>query len=182
MEIRHSELVGGRLDFAYLCNDRGYKTAVEVGTDRGLFARGFLERWTGEMLYCVDLYDAYGEMPWDREADYFTAIHVLIPYAHRTRLLRCSSLNAATWMRIHDVSVDFAYIDACHDYEAVMDDVATWYPRVRAGGVLAGDDFDTGHPGVMQAVTEFAGRMGVEVQLTTDYNRPPSWFIEKPLL
>lgn len=176
----HSELIGGRLDFAYLCNDRGYRIAVEVGTDRGLFARGFLERWTGEMLYCVDPYASYGDMPWDREADFQTAIHVLLPYADRTRLLRCPSQHAAEWLRVRDIEPEFVYIDACHSYASISDDLAIWYPRVRYSGVLAGDDFDTEHEGVMRAVTEFAERMKVEVQLTTDYNRPPSWFIEKP--
>lgn len=38
-------------------------------------------------------------------------------------------------------SVDFAFIDAGHTYEAVSGDIAAWWPRVRPGGLLAGHDY-----------------------------------------
>ncbi len=50
---------------------------------------------------------------------------------------------------------------------------------MREGGILAGDDFDIHHPGVMQAVKEFAEELDLRVDLTTDYDRGPSWYIEK---
>lgn len=51
------------------------------------------------------------------------------------------------------MSVDFAYIDAAHDYESVRRDILAWLPRMKPGGLLAGDDYEY-WPGVRQAVDE----------------------------
>jgi hypothetical protein len=77
------------------------------------------------------------------------------------------------------VTVDFVYIDGSHSYESVRNDIAAWWPLVAPGGILAGDDYGRQLPGVVQAVDEFAIANGLTVQLTTDYDREPSWFIEK---
>ena len=51
-------------------------------------------------------------------------------------------------------SLDFVYIDACHDYRKVKNDICAWLPRVRSGGIIAGHDYDRHHGGVMKAVDE----------------------------
>lgn len=40
-----------------------------------------------------------------------------------------------------DGTVDFVWIDANHEYEAVKADIEVWLPKVRAGGVIAGHDY-----------------------------------------
>jgi hypothetical protein len=53
-------------------------------------------------------------------------------------------------------SVDFVFIDAGHDYQSVLSDLAAWWPRVKPGGVLAGHDYgDPAWPGGKQAVDQF---------------------------
>tara|TARA_Y100000310_G_scaffold343561_1_gene451810 strand:- start:1886 stop:2479 length:594 start_codon:yes stop_codon:yes gene_type:complete len=37
-------------------------------------------------------------------------------------------------------SLDFVLIDASHKYKDVKDDIKNWLPKVRKGGILAGDD------------------------------------------
>ena len=51
-------------------------------------------------------------------------------------------------------SIDFAFIDASHLYKAVLADVKSWYPKIKAGGIIAGHDYDERF-GVVQAVNEF---------------------------
>lgn len=53
-------------------------------------------------------------------------------------------------------SLDFVLLDASHDYESVYRDLESWYPRVRPGGVIAGDDYTW--KGVRRACDEFFGR------------------------
>lgn len=62
--------------------------------------------------------------------------------------------------RYADESLDVVFIDACHTYECVKEDIAAWLPKVKKGGYLAGHDYytwKTNHDGVRQAVDEFFG-------------------------
>lgn len=54
-----------------------------------------------------------------------------------------------------DESIDFIHIDAAHDYENVMNDIKAWYPKIKPGGLITGDDY--GWEGVYRAVNEFFG-------------------------
>lgn len=64
-----------------------------------------------------------------------------------------SSLEAS--MRFEDRSVDFIFIDAGHDKNSVAADIKAWTPKLKPGGVIAGDDINW--PGVMEAVSEAFG-------------------------
>jgi hypothetical protein len=44
-----------------------------------------------------------------------------------------------------DEFFDFMYIDAGHDYPNVMKDLRVWWPKLRVGGMMAGDDFADMH-------------------------------------
>lgn len=51
-----------------------------------------------------------------------------------------------------DGSCDVVWLDADHSYEAVKADIAAWWPKVRMGGYLGGDDW--AFRGVRSAVSE----------------------------
>jgi SAM-dependent methyltransferase len=61
-----------------------------------------------------------------------------------------------------DESVDWVYVDGDHHYLAVKADLEAWYPKLRPGGILGGDDFGLDDKwwgdGVTRAVREFAAR------------------------
>lgn len=108
-----------------------------------------------------------------------TAAAVLAPYAGRARIIRGKSPAVIEglpwWVRDH---LGFVYIDGDHSYEAVATDIAAWWPILSEVGVLAGHDYDDTHPGVIQAVNEFAGAVGRQVYLTGS-DALPSWYIYK---
>ena len=52
-------------------------------------------------------------------------------------------------------SLDFIFIDACHDYECVVDDLNAWFPKLKKNGIIAGHDYYAGFYGVEKAVNEF---------------------------
>lgn len=63
-------------------------------------------------------------------------------------------------------SLDFVFIDAGHSYEDVFADIKAWYPKVRAGGLIAGHDFVPGHPAgdlVVKAVLDFFDDANLEI-------------------
>ena len=79
--------------------------------------------------------------------------------------LPLDSLNAADLLRLLEVSPDMIHLDGAHDYESVAADLRSWWPRLKPGGVLIGDDYhdDPNHwPGVRRAFDEFFGAIGLQ--------------------
>lgn len=63
-------------------------------------------------------------------------------------------LSVEVSKQFDDNSLDTVFIDATHTYEAVKEDIAAWLPKVKIGGILAGDDYVKPWPGVIKAVDE----------------------------
>jgi hypothetical protein len=101
----------------------------------------------------------------------------------RIRVQRMWSAEAAaSWP---DASFDYVYVDADHTYDGVRDDLRCWFPKVRAGGVLAGHDYRKENRrspirfGVVQAVTEFLQAHGLQEYFHVSAEKWPSWFVLK---
>lgn len=93
-----------------------------------------------------------------------------------------TSRMAARLLRAMRVQVEMVHLDAAHEYAMVNDDLAAWWPLVRPGGVLLGDDFTPFWPGVVRAACEFARAY----QLRLHTNLSPregagKWWAFKPL-
>lgn len=85
-------------------------------------------------------------------------------FGKRFELWRETSHEASR--RVPNESVDFVFIDGDHRHEAVLQDLTDWWPKVRGGGLLVGDDFMW--PGVQSAVEEFFGKSQTHVVLATE--------------
>jgi len=65
---------------------------------------------------------------------------------------------------------DYIYIDGDHRYSEVKKDIENYWNKVEDGGLLAGHDFATNETGVIQAVTEFAVKNNLKLNvLNTDW-------------
>jgi hypothetical protein len=71
-------------------------------------------------------------------------------YSNRT-IHRQRTADAAS--RFDDASIDFVWVDAGHEYEDVIADLRAWWPKIKPGGVIGGDDLPM--DGVKKAVEEF---------------------------
>ena len=60
-----------------------------------------------------------------------------------------------------DASLDFIFIDAAHDYDSVVKDLAAWYPKLKPDGIFAGHDYPWHE--VQKAVDEHAQANGYAV-------------------
>ena len=172
-----------------LLNLRG--RGVEIGVQRGTYSTVLLTTWAGQHLTCIDPWRSFDPASYHdtanveqsrQDANFETTRQRLAPFGTRASQLRKTSAEAAP--DFADASLDFAYIDAQHHYEAVVEDIALWWPKVRPGGILAGHDYLDGMVsgtdfGVKRAVDEFAHNHHLRTiaSLETDY---PSWFIVKP--
>ena len=69
-------------------------------------------------------------------------------------------------------SLDFIFIDTYLTYEQVVDDVRSWYPIVKSGGLFAGHDWHTTI--VRKGVTEIRDEVEPDAVIT-GYNECWSW-------
>lgn len=77
----------------------------------------------------------------------------LEPVMGIVRMLPVPSLEAAAMFA--DNSIDFVYIDGSHEYDDLKADIIAWGPKVKNGGIIAGDDYGVGrHPDVKKVVDE----------------------------
>jgi hypothetical protein len=86
-----------------------------------------------------------------------------------------TSAAAAHILRGLPLRISGVHIDASHEYADVMRDATDYWSILSAGGVLIGDDYDKGWPGVVRAVDDFGRAIGGLV--TIDH---PKWLAQKP--
>jgi hypothetical protein len=68
-----------------------------------------------------------------------------------------------------DAYFDWVYIDGNHLYEFVKQDLTLYYPKIKPGGIVLGDDYNTAgwwEDGVTRAVDEFAAASGLTLTVT----------------
>ncbi len=91
--------------------------------------------------------------------------------------IKSTSLNAAK--QFEDNSIDFVHIDASHEYKDVLDDIKAWYPKVKPGGIISGDDYILCWDGVVNAVNEYFEGKNLYI-INYDSNGGRVWSHTKP--
>lgn len=75
------------------------------------------------------------------------------------------ALSDAAANDIANDSLDWVYIDGDHSYEGIMADLTNYYPKVKVGGYLIGDDYDDTQwyaKDVIKATNEFAEQPAIK--------------------
>jgi len=137
------------------------RRCVELGTWRGASAIAFaheLRTWGG-VLTCVDTWMgavAYGGTVVGAPQMIFECATNLVATGVAPSVRLVASLTTAAAAAWQDGPIDFLYVDADHSYESTSADLESWWPHVRVGGLVAGDDYDNHmYPGVKLAWDEF---------------------------
>lgn len=181
-----------REELPLLLNARGLTDiAVEVGVRKGHFSEHILDHWNGEKLVSVDPWraeplDEYIDISnvtqYEHDANHSETCWRLARFGPRSEVWRATGAEAIPALPAG--CLDFVYLDARHDAQSVRRDLASWWPLVRPGGVIAGHDYlDGALPeglfGVRSAVDAFFGELGLPVHATTDDAPWPSWLAIK---
>lgn len=74
--------------------------------------------------------------------------------------IRADSVMSASMFK--EKSINIAFIDACHEYECVYNDIIAWLPKIKNGGILAGHDYNHNWPGVNKAVDNLLGANNIQ--------------------
>jgi hypothetical protein len=148
-------------------------TLVEIGSWRGKsLAFLVVESLNSGKSHRIVAVDPWSDgLTGDGGEDVMTADEVfedfranLSPIEDRYEYIRSTSLEAAG--QFEDGSLDFVFVDGSHAYRDVLDDLEAWYPKVSAGGTLAGHDYHW--PEVRRAVREFGKATGLRVPLPVE--------------
>ncbi len=76
-----------------------------------------------------------------------------------------TSRTAARLLRARGLLADLIYIDASHEEQDVLEDLEAYWPLLRPGGLLVGDDHIAPFPGVIRACSAFARRHALEPRI-----------------
>lgn len=145
-------------------------TFVEVGSWRGRSACymgvEILNQNKKIKMFCVDTWfgseENQGHQILDQDGLYKEFIKNIEPLSDVISPIRKSSIEASK--QFEDLSLDFVFIDASHDYNSVKQDLECWYPKVKPGGWFAGHDYPN-WPGVVKAVDEWSFKNSFKVQI-----------------
>ena len=148
--------------FDFLLEDKKDLVGVEIGVLAGSHALKMLQRLDIKTLYLVDPYFQYkaGGLEWDNARHEEVAKEKLKAYKHKIKWIKATSVEAV--LEFEDESLDFAYIDANHDYKFTLEDTEIWTPKVKQDGIVGGHDHVPAHPGVAKAVKEYCSKNKIE--------------------
>jgi SAM-dependent methyltransferase len=158
----------------------GFTKGVEVGVRWGYYSRTLCSRNKKLHLVSVDPYSVgYQDIRAARvgmkkhERIYKAALERLKPF--NCKLVRKTSLEAV--LDFPYESIDFVYIDGCHQFDYVMCDIIEWGKRVRRGGVISGHDYYRFiNANVVDAVDIYCRIHKVNKINITDEKTPSWWF------
>ena len=181
--------------------------SVEVGVYRGAFSMEIMNRWpSGGRHLLVDAWSSFNascnhaakknkHKLGDKQcrftqsrfdATYQQVLRMVAKSRHARRSIVQKNLSVSAAATVAEHSLDFAYIDARHDYDGVLEDLKAWWPKLCPGGLLAGHDYDNVmFMPVPRAVGDFVRGLGAAADgtvptlfITADH--PASWFLFKP--
>jgi len=161
-----------RDDLAKVFRDLGYRYGAEIGTANGVYAKILCQLVPGLHLLCIDPWQAYHMISQEKcDERYAEARERLLPF--NAELIRKPSLEAVKDVPL--ASLDFVYIDGNHEFDAVMQDIIQWAPRVRPGGMVTGHDYYHFYrSGVIQAVDVYTRVHNIQQWYITK-DGEPSW-------
>jgi predicted O-methyltransferase YrrM len=157
------------------------RTLVEVGVHDGRNAAEMLYHLRPHKFWLIDPWSAnypagYAgntQKDWDELYTKVTERFSLFDYVE---IIREASDKAA--FLIPD-ELDMVYLDADHAYDSIAADIKLWWPKVRVGGLLAGDDYS--YDTVRKAVKELEKYL-LSNNATYHLNISPSltqwWFVK----
>lgn len=121
-------------------------TVCEVGSYEGI-SSVLLSHYC-KKLYCVDIFsEEKYENTFDKNIANFS-----------NNVEKIKSLSKDALDLFEDKSLDVVYVDASHDYENALFDIANWKNKIKNNGLMSGHDYHKDCQGVIDAVNEIFGK------------------------
>ena len=157
--------IGKRPAIDYIAKELGKGlVGAEIGVNKGYNTSYICNIIQPKILYLIDPWNnffdsASGEIIGETQLIIAKDLLKIFPCC---KFIRKASFEATE--EFNNESLDFAYIDANHSYQAVLLDCICWYAKIKSGGILSGHDFTT--DSVKRAVLFFGEKYKIK-QIST---------------
>ena len=160
---------------------------AEIGVYKGHFTRFLLDGAAPEQLHLIDPWYLLGET-WEwadgNQSTIDALVGVLRSYAIELiggRAVLHVGYDLDVLPTFPDHFFDWVYLDSSHEYEHSVRELELLAMKVKAGGVIAGDDWQTDpahvHHGVCRAVRELIAREPYDLMYANDTDK--QWAIRR---
>lgn len=194
-----------RNDLTKILETEKLEIGAELGVQAGVFAFQTLSNWPSCKKYVlVDIWarqDNYLDLANDKNHERLMnkTLKRLQPFKEKIEV--CRNYTSVCRHNYPDGFFDYIYIDARHDYKGVTEDLFSWWPKLRVGGIFSGHDYveqNDGPAGVGQdwslnydgtiddsgravkgAVDDFAQTMGRQLIISYRENMWNTWALRK---
>lgn len=130
-----------------LQNEEGFVRGIELGVQKGHYARAMLSQWTKcKEYHLVDLWapqenyeDVANINQAQQDKNYLETLENLKPWEDKIHV--CRNYTSTCVKKYEDGYFDFIYVDARHDFKGVYEDLIHYWPKLRVGGIMAGHDY-----------------------------------------
>jgi hypothetical protein len=156
--------IKNRQQFADIIKENNYRHVAEIGVRRGWFSDWLLNN-TQATVFSIDCW-VDGTENIETEATLNETIERLYPHGRRSIIIKGFSEDVQDFFR--EDCLGLIYIDALHEYNAIRNDIRSWWPKLKRGGCMSGHDYSQHHwPGVYRAVNEFVNENKLQLFVTS---------------
>ena len=176
---------GNHLFFGKIINQVKPKIIVEVGTWKGQSAINMAKKCKALKLettiYCIDTWLGATEF-WcgakrTRDRDLMQKHgYPQVYYQFLSNVVHCNvkqyirplpmpSSIGWRYCKHHRIAPDLIYIDGSHEKGDVIADMNTYWPLLKRGGVMFGDDYHRSWPGVIHDVDRFSRKNNLKKEI-----------------
>jgi hypothetical protein len=169
---------------------------AELGVLMGDFSKLIVEKLNPKKLYLIDPWkvghDKNGSETYSQTLNFLSTAYSTDDHLSTVQNIFSQEINEGTVSIVrkfsydaadsfNDKYFDFVYIDSCHLYECVIEDLLKYAPKVKENGLICGHDyFEYDNFGVIKAVDEFCESHNYEmVLLNISNNDNFDWAIKK---
>jgi len=124
---------------------------IEIGARYGDSSEILIKNFNIDTYIIIDPYKSYDEykvdgfnetIKLDQDDKIFNDVKSKLQKLHNNVIFyRNYSNNKDTIHSIEDNSIDLIFIDGNHAYKYVLGDLVNYYPKLKEGGIMCGDDF-----------------------------------------
>ena len=164
-------MVDDKVDFLIQMPQEGI--VAEVGVAKGIHAEQMEDITNPERLYLIDTWE--GRLGCLDEMEETFLVKTLENdefnvEVNLDEVVAMKETSAAASGKFPDEFFDYVYIDTVFTYAPVCNAIECWFPKVKSGGYLTGNNYTDGwgstpdpEYGVIRAVDEFVEKHGLEL-------------------